>query len=114
MIGVDLVGIGRIKRAYERRGVAFLERFLSKKEIAMAGGSIQSIAGFWATKEAVSKALGCGIGDRLSFKDIKIKKTCKNKPYVILSKPARKIHGLKRIEVSITHDKDLAIAVAVF
>lgn len=111
MIGIDVVSIVRIKRICEKNGFVFLDKFLGSCEIEMAK-TPQTIAGFWAAKEAVSKAIGCGICSKLSFKDIEIKKTSKNKPYVVLSKKAQETHGIQRVEISITHDRDLAIAVA--
>ena len=46
-------------------------------EIKISKLKVETIAGFWASKEAISKALGVGIGKKLSFKDIKIYKTKK-------------------------------------
>jgi len=72
-----------------------------------------SIAGFWAAKEAISKALGCGIGRELSFHDIIIAKDPRGAPTFSLSKEAQKIHKIKESSLSISHDGGFAIAVAV-
>ena len=72
-IGTDIVEIDRIGRSLEKFGDSFKRRFLSADEMILAK-RVESLAGFWAAKEAVSKALGCGIGSRLSFHDIIIAK----------------------------------------
>ncbi len=110
MIGIDVISISRIEKFIEKYGERALSRFLSPKEISLVK-SAQSAAGFWAVKEAVSKALGCGIGAELSFFDIAISKTPKGAPLATLSQKAQKLHGVHTLCVSITHDKDLAIAV---
>lgn len=115
MIGVDLVAIARIKRLVDKYNVAFLERFLNKSEIKLvydnARFNIQRIAGFYAAKEALSKALGCGIGGKLSFYDMKISKDSANAPKMKLKKHSKKTFKISKIHLSITHDKDYAIAV---
>ena len=110
-IGIDIASIKRVETFVNRFGKKGLYRFLSKKELKLAS-RIETIAGFWATKEAVSKALGCGIGKELGFLDIKISKTKKNAPKVKLTKRARKRHKVEEVVVSISHESGIAIAVA--
>ena len=111
MIGIDLVSIGRIEKFIARFGEKGLEKFLSPEEITLAK-SPKTAAGFWAVKEAVAKALGCGIGAELGFHDIIITKTDKNAPLARLSQKAGKYHKVIDIAVSITHDGGFAAAVA--
>ncbi len=111
MIGIDLVKIERIKKALERHGNSFLKRFLSPQEIENSK-TISSIAAKWAAKEAVSKALGCGIGSKLGFLDIEIKKDPNGAPYALLSKKAYNTFGVEKIYISITHDGEYAVAAA--
>lgn len=111
MIGLDLVSIGRIEKFITRFGEKGLEKFLSAEEITLVK-SPKTAAGFWAVKEAVAKALGCGIGAELGFHDIIITKTAKNAPKARLSDKAAKYHGVTDIAVSITHDGGFAAAVA--
>jgi len=66
MIGIDLVKISRIEQMLERFGEKALSKFLHPQEIALVKNP-KTAAGFWATKEAVSKALGTGIGSQCSF-----------------------------------------------
>lgn len=111
MIGIDLVSIGRMEKFMTRFGEKGLEKFLTPDEIRLVK-SPKTAAGFWAVKEAVSKALGCGIGAELSFHDIVISKTNKNAPLVHLSDHAAKHHSVRHVAVSITHDGGFAAAVA--
>jgi len=119
MIGIDLAVISRFDQFFSRHGEKGLRRFLTDDELpAVFSDSgaprIRRIAGYWAIKEAVSKALGCGIGGELGFHDMQIVHTPKGAPEVLLSPDAGKRHGAKKIAVSLTHDGDLAIAVAFF
>jgi holo-[acyl-carrier protein] synthase len=110
MIGIDIVVISRIQKMIERFGNKSLEKFLSKKEIKLAIKP-SSIAGFWAAKEAISKALGCGIGSRLGFHDIKITKDPRGAPHFALSKDVQALHPIQEASLSISHDGGFAIAV---
>lgn len=112
MIGIDAVSISRIEKMTERFGEQALKRFLSQEEIALVRHP-RTAAGFWCVKEAVSKALGCGIGADLTFHQIRIAKTPKGMPYATLAPEAAARHGVEAFAVSITHDGDLAIAVAI-
>lgn len=115
MIGIDLVSISRIQNSYERFGNLFLNRFLSTQEQNLCykdnqNLNFQRIASFWAIKEALSKALGVGIGSELGFLDIVISKDSKGAPKVALSEEKMQSFGVKQIAVSVTHDQGLAIA----
>jgi holo-[acyl-carrier protein] synthase len=112
MVGIDIVKISRIQRLEDRFGNKALERFLDKDEIVLAKSS-NTKAGFWAAKEAVSKALGLGIGEDCSFFDIKIHKDLKNAPYFTLSKHLVEMFSITDTSLSITHDDGYAIAVVV-
>ena len=111
MIGIDLIKIDRIKRFNERFGDKALKKFLDSDEILLAK-STHTQAGFWAAKEAISKALGVGISQECSFFDIKLHKTPKNAPYFTLSKHLIESFNIIDTALSITHDGDYAIAVA--
>ena len=110
MIGIDLIKISRMNRLIERFGEKALQKFLSNDEILLAKNS-KTVAGFWAVKEACSKALGVGIGAECSFHDIVISKTIKGAPTITLSKKVITQFEISDTSVSITHDGDYAIAV---
>ncbi len=110
MIGVDIVVISRIEKMIEKFGDKALARFLSPKEISLVK-SPSSAAGYWAAKEAASKALGTGISKECGFHDIKISKTKKGAPKIKYSKAIRKKFKIQNSSLSITHDGGFAIAV---
>jgi len=84
MIGIDIVKIDRISRLKARYGELFLKKFLSDDEIALAKNDA-TLAGFWAAKEAASKALGVGISKECGFLDIELSKDAKNAPKIKFS-----------------------------
>ncbi len=112
MIGIDIVSIKRFENFLKKFGQKALERFLCEEEIVLVKSNTTA-AGFFAAKEAVSKALGTGIGKELGFYDIKICKDEKGAPYFTLSKKVIQIHCITDTALSITHDGDFAVAVAV-
>lgn len=109
MIGIDLIQISRMERLMERFGEKALDRFLSKEEQKLVK-TPKTAAGFWALKEACSKALGVGIGAECSFFDIEISKTPKGAPLITLSQKVQESFCIKDTSVSITHDGEYAIA----
>jgi holo-[acyl-carrier protein] synthase len=112
MVGIDIIKTERINGSYVRFGEKFLDKFLSKKERKLCK-SVNTISGFWAAKEAASKAIGTGIGKECSFKDIKISKSKSGQPLLKYKKRIRKKYKIKQSFLSITHDDGLAIAVVV-
>lgn len=110
MIGIDITSVNRIKNMYEKFGRRAYERFLNEDEIALIKRP-ETAAGFWAAKEAASKALGTGIGKECSFHDIKIKKNNKGAPKLKYTKAIRKKYKISKTSLSITHDQGIAIAV---
>ena len=110
MIGIDLIKTDRMKRLIERFGDRGLKKFLSQNEILLIKNH-RNAAGFWAAKEACSKALGCGIGSECGFHDIILSKTSKGAPLITLSESVMKRFNISSLSVSITHDGDYAVAV---
>lgn len=111
MIGIDLLMTGRMELFLKRRGfIRGLQRFLSEDEIALVKNA-RTAAGFWAAKEACSKALGCGIGVECGFHDIILSKTSKGAPQVSLSDRVVKQFNIASTSLSITHDGEYAIAI---
>lgn len=110
MIGIDLIKTSRMNRLIERFGDKGLQKFLSKDEIDLVK-NYKTASGFWAAKEACSKALGVGIGSECSFHDIKISKTTKGAPKITLERHIIDKFNITDISLSITHDGEYAIAV---
>ena len=109
-IGTDIIQISRVENSLNKFGEKFKNKFLNESEIKLAK-KVESIAGFWAAKEAIAKALGCGIGSELSFHDIVIDKDHKGAPFFILTKKAQSLHKIESSSLSISHDGGFAIAV---
>jgi len=113
-LGIDLIGITRIERALTT--ARFLERVYSPREqaqIALKGAS--TAAGYFAAKEAVSKALGTGFRGFMLW-DIEIVPDETGCPTAALYRGARErmeALGGRRILLSITHADGCAAAVAV-
>jgi len=110
MIGIDLIKTSRMQRLMERFGEKGLLKFLSPEELTLIK-SYKTAAGFWAIKEAFSKAIGTGIGKECSFADIKIYKTDKGAPQLALSKKVVETFRIEDVSLSITHDGEYAIGV---
>lgn len=120
-IGVDLLEIERVKRLLEQpHGERFLERVLTPRERELAmrrvGRLAEFVSGRFCAKEAVVKALGCGIGREVGFRDIEIAPDAAGKPECRLSDDAWKRLGFPypvRLHVSITHSATTAAAYAI-
>lgn len=112
-IGIDIVSILRIRKILDKHADVFLKKFLSSEEIALTKYNPQTIAGFWAAKEACSKALGVGIGKHLSFLDIQLTKNHNNAPLITLINNKMEYFKIQNLKVSITHETEFAIAVVI-
>lgn len=116
-VGVDIVEIRRIKEAISKHA-NFIDRMFSKNEIEYLKSRNlrpEFVAGRFAAKEAVAKALGTGFSG-FEFKDIEIDRTAAGKPLVVLKGKAKLMaqkYGNYKIHVSISHGIDNAIAYAV-
>jgi holo-[acyl-carrier protein] synthase len=114
-VGVDLIEIERIRSALARHGDGFKQRCFTAAERTYCDSKPnppQHYAGRFAAKEAVGKALGSGV--HFTWKEIEI--LGRPKPGVHLSGRtagwAERV-GAGRIELSMTHSRELAAAVAV-
>lgn len=120
-IGLDLVLISRVKASYDKSPVLFVKRFLSDDEaaycldVARPCRRFERFAGRIAAKEAVMKVLGKG-WPHVPWTDIEIVHDESKRPLVRLKGKALAImgqHNLEYIQVSITHDGQMAAAVAI-
>jgi holo-[acyl-carrier protein] synthase len=113
--GVDLIEIGRIREAISRHGARYLERIYTPAELGRSGEQPEYLAGRFAAKEAVAKALGTGIG-AIGWKEIEILGDEEHAPVLNLTGAARmraEALGLSDWSVSISHTTDQALAFAV-
>lgn len=122
-IGNDLIDITRVKAAVEhpKTGMRFIERILTAEERKLLndriGRKTEFVAGRFAAKEAVVKALGCGIGALIGFQDITILPDLHGRPCCQLSSKAQSQLNLTAsdfLHISITHAKEYAAASAVW
>jgi phosphopantetheine--protein transferase-like protein len=102
-LGIDIVSVERITKAMQRPG--FLDRILAPSEREQTL-SPQRVAGRWAVKEAVAKALGT----RPGWQDVIVLNDLSGAPEVHVA-PHRLPPGC-RVLVSISHERDNAVAVA--
>ncbi|WP_288678772.1 holo-ACP synthase [uncultured Clostridium sp.] len=120
-IGVDIIEIERVRQAI-RNNKNFLSKLFTEREIdyfISRNMNSEVIAGNFAAKEAVSKALGTGMRG-FSFKDIEILRNELGKPEVILHNGANLIgnklfenNNSLRVHLSISHNNSSAIAYSV-
>ena len=110
--GVDLIEVSRIAMAVERHGERFLKRIYTHRELSLIGGKIESLAGRFAAKEAVAKALGSGIGE-VSWLEIEVLRDEHKRPEVHLHGNAARLaeeKGLKVWSLSLSHTAEFAVA----
>lgn len=116
-IGVDLVSIPRIEKILSRHRDRFLGRVLGareKEELQIRNFPAASLAARFAAKEAVLKALGCGIGPA-ALHEVEIISCPGRQPEVRLLGSAALLaaeKGITGIAVSMTHEPPFACAVA--
>lgn len=113
-IGHDIIEIKRVKKSIENSGDRFLNRIFTKNEIAYCqakSNSYESYAARFAAKEAFSKALGTGIGEAFSWKDIEILNEESGKPTILCSNQLLKqFPDIQEIHLSLSHSRELASA----
>ncbi len=113
--GVDLIEVSRIEEVVARHGKHYLERVYTPAELEQCGRRAESLAGRFAAKEAVAKALGSGIGD-ISWKDIEVLGDEQNAPVLTLHNIAKQKAdelGLSNWSVSISHSQSHSVAFVV-
>lgn len=117
-LGTDLTEVQRIAAAYSRHGDRFLQRVFTAAERRAAGARrnpSEYLAGRFAAKEAVLKALGTGWSGGLGFHHVDVRGG-QGPPQVVLDGAARARFdalGGRQMLVSITHAAGLAVATAV-
>ncbi len=113
--GIDMIEVERFRKLASPIRERFLERVFTPAERALCAGREERLAGRFACKEAVAKALGTGIG-KISWQDIEILSDEAGQPQLKLSGEALAVaesSGLTLWSVSISHLHDYAVAMAV-
>ena len=116
-IGNDIIEIERIEKAISKEG--FKNKIYTQRElenIKKRGNRAETYAGVFSAKEAISKAIGTGVRE-FSLTNLEILNDDLGKPYVVVSEKLDKILKTKKedyqIEISISHSKKYAIAMAI-
>ncbi len=115
-VGIDLVDVRRIATAIEKQGAAFLRRIYTDREREYCEGKANAAEHFaarFAAKEAVSKAFGTGIGERIGFLDIEILNQKSGTPCIVLLGKAELLaeaRGVTEVLVSLSHTEQMAVA----
>lgn len=118
-IGIDVVEVGRIEAAISNLGDAFLERLFTEREREYCGKQKRPAlhyAARFAAKEAVSKALGTGIGGQAGWLDMEVERAESGAPKMVFSGNAADFlatQGISEVQVSLSHAKEYAAANAV-
>jgi holo-[acyl-carrier protein] synthase len=114
-VGIDVIEIDRVRAVLRRHPERFLRRVYTAEEVAFCRGRVPELAARFAAKEAVMKALGTGARG-LAWREIEILPNQRGKPLVYLHGNAAargQAIGLKGVDVSLTHSRELAIAAVV-
>jgi holo-[acyl-carrier protein] synthase len=114
-VGVDLIEIARFKESVGKYGRRFLNRIYTEQEQHYCNGRVDRLAARFAAKEAVSKALGTGIGDT-TWRDIEIINEENGRPRLLLHGAAQELaqqQNLHTWSISISHTETHAISTVV-
>ncbi|MDE6576092.1 MAG: holo-ACP synthase [Opitutales bacterium] len=118
-LGQDIIEIARIQATYERYGQKFLDKVYSPQEqiyCLQQKNPYPSLAARFAVKEAVAKALGCGISKQFTWKSVVTINDAHGKPQAFfdpLVKTLLQELGVRETLLSITHTRTLASAVVI-
>ncbi len=119
-LGLDVVSLSRVERMYEKRPCLFMKRFFTRKEAGYCLNAteihrkLERFGGRIAAKEAVMKVLGEG-WPKVPWTDIEVIHDGLGRPLVRLKGKALSVmeeENIETIQVSITHDRQIAAAVA--
>jgi holo-[acyl-carrier protein] synthase len=117
--GIDIIEVERVESAYKKFGDRFVRRILRPAELAYCLSHKSPgpfLAARFAGKEAVSKAFGTGIGARLGWQDIEIRRKESGQPYVVLHDKGLSLlaeRGGRQVHISLSHTEKHATALAI-
>jgi len=119
-IGIDTIELERVAGVLERYPERFLQKIYTEGEreyFSRWSDPVPRVAGRFAVKESVMKALGTGWSRGVRWRDIEVSRHPSGKPVVKLHGEARRIFsslGASEIHCTITHSKDHAMAMVIF
>ena len=118
-LGTDLMEIDRIEESIARFGERFLRRIYTTGEVAFCRqkkNAAESFAARFAAKEAAAKALGTGISRGIGWQEIEVVRRPGERPEIAFHGRAAeraKALGVASAMISLTHTREIAIAVVV-
>lgn len=122
-IGCDVVEVKRVRDVLEAHGERFVRKLLTENERPLyqkrlslgKDHALAFVASRWAVKEAVSKALGTGIAEDVTFHSMEVMHNAKGAPLMLFKDPlrARLMQEGLFVHVSITDEKSVVAAFAV-
>src|SRR5438067_4684028 len=114
-VGIDIIEVGRIRKVFEKHGERFLQRVYTEREVWQCRDKATRLAGRFAAKEAISKALGTGLHG-VAWREMEIVQLRSGRPTVTrhgaASLRAQQL-GLSAFDVSIADLAQFSIAIAV-
>lgn len=118
-IGIDIIEVARIRASYDRFGERFIRRILRENEIKYCLSHkfpAPHLAARFAAKEAISKAFGTGIGQKLGWQDMEVVRKESGEPVIVLHGAGQNLlqeRGGTLVQVSLSHTEFYAAAVAI-
>ncbi len=116
-IGIDIVKISRIRKASDKWGKRFFEKFLSQDEISYCSGKkdpYPSLAVRFAAKEALIKAVGAEIN--INMKDIEVVNHKSGRPFIRVRSSLEEYfreEEIRHCHLSLSHEKEFGVACVV-
>src|SRR5579885_3599894 len=114
-VGIDIIEVSRVRKVFEHHGERFLKRVFTEIEARQCRGKPERLAGRFAAKEAISKALGTGIHG-VAWREMEVVQLRSGRPSVRLHGNAKRraeLLGLSAFDVSIADLVEFSIAIAV-
>lgn len=117
-IGIDIVEVVRVQRAYDRWGQRFADKILGPMELkhfSKTKTPVRFLAMRFAAKEATSKALGTGFKQGVSPRQIEVKHNRAGKPSLVFSEYISRLMARNKITasfVTMADERDYVIAYA--
>ena len=117
-IGTDIISVARIQRSIENNE-RFTEKLFTPAEITyceVRANKYQSYAARFAAKEAVMKAIGTGWDGVINWLDIEVVSDALGKPGIVAHAATQAFleqHGITNVQLSLSHEKEYAIAFVV-
>ena len=115
-IGIDIIEVQRIRKAYKKLGKRFLDGIYTEREQSFCLGRAnfaEGLAARWAAKEAFLKALGTGHSRGVRWRDVEIIDNERSRPTIKVSGKPAALLGNRKVHLSISHLEDMATAIVV-